>query len=461
MIRLEGPDAAFIVAETPEWHFHVTALIVLDPGTGEDYSFERLRHNLEMRVHRTPQFRWKLHEDPTGMSRPTMADDPEFDIDNHINRIAVASPGDDRELTDLLGTLIAQKLDRSRPLWETWVIDGLEGGRVGMLTKVHHAIIDGTSGADLATILMDLEVNPDPDPEPPPYEPETLPSRWTRAAEGVGQVMSYPGKFARLGWQAVGMGRALVYGLLNDAAPSQPFSAPRTPFNGKLTPRRSLAWASLPMAEVTRVKDTFGVKTNDVVLAIVSGTLRRYLEALDELPEKSLVAQVPVSIRTEDTREKIGTQVAAMFTALASDVDDPAERLQTIAAETLKAKAMRREFDHHHHANITESFTPALIRSAARAWTVAGLDSLTPPVFNLIVSNVAGPPMDLFMAGGHVEAIYPLGPLLYGSGVNATVISNADRLDVGFLACPDLVPDVWDLAAEVEPALAELSEAAG
>ena len=143
MMRLEGPDAAFIAGETPEWHFHVTALMVLDPAGGEGWSFERLRDNFDARIHQSPQFRWKLHEDPTGFSRPWMADDPEFDIDNHINRIAVAPPGTDADLTDLVGTLIAEKLDRSRPLWEAWVIEGLEGGRVGMLTKVHHAIIDG------------------------------------------------------------------------------------------------------------------------------------------------------------------------------------------------------------------------------------------------------------------------------------------------------------------------------
>jgi WS/DGAT/MGAT family acyltransferase len=435
--------------------------MVLDPAGGEGWSFERLRDNFDARIHQSPQFRWKLHEDPTGFSRPWMADDPEFDIDNHINRIAVAPPGTDADLTDLVGTLIAEKLDRSRPLWEAWVIEGLEGGRVGMLTKVHHAIIDGASGADLATVLMDMEANPDPDPEPPPYEPEPLPTAWERTTGGIGQVLEYPVKFARLGWQAVDMGRSLVKGFLDDAAPSQPFSAPRTPFNGRLTSERSLAWQSLPMAEVTRIKEAFGVKTNDVVLAIVGGTLRRYLEELDALPGKPLVAQVPVSMRTDATREKVGTQVAAMFTSLATDVDDTATRLQTIAAETLKAKAMRREFDRAHQANITESVTPAVIRTAARMWTAAGLDERTPPVFNLIVSNVAGPQFELYMAGARLEAMYPLGPLLYGSGVNATVISNADRLDVGFLACPDLVPDVWSIAAHVEPALAELSEAAG
>jgi WS/DGAT/MGAT family acyltransferase len=301
---------------------------------------------------------------------------------------------------------------------------------------------------------------PEPDPEPPAYEPEAIPSRWTRAAEGIGQVLSYPFKTARLGWQLVGQGRALVDGLIHDNAPQQPFTAPRTPFNGRLTSRRSLAWTSLPMEEVVKLKEAFGVKTNDVVLGIVSGTLRRYLDRLDGLPDKPLVAQVPVSLRTDETREKVGTQVGSMFTTLATDVADPSERIRVIAAESLKAKAMRREFDEHKLENLTATVTHGLIGLAARAWTAAGLDARTPPVFNLIVSNVAGPQFDLFMAGAHVEAMYPLGPLLYGTGVNITVISNADRLDVGFLACPDLVPDVWMLAAEVEPAVDELRDAA-
>ena len=456
MIRLEGPDAAFIYGETPEWHFHVSAVVVLDPTAGEDWSAERLHDTFAARIHHIPQLRWKLHTDPTGLSRPVMADDPDFDLENHIERIALPPPGDDRELTALVGRIIGRKIDRGRPLWETTVIEGLERGRVAIVWKIHHSIIDGASGADLLPKLMDTEPSPGAEPEPPPYVPEQLPSRWTRAADGIGQVLALPMHAARLSWQVVGQGRSLIEGMIRDVAPPQPFTAPDTPFNGPLTSRRTVAWASLPLDEVFAVKDAFGVKTNDVVLAIVSGALRSYLDSLDGLPDKPLVAQVPVSLRTEASRDHVGTQVGAMFTSLASDIADPAERLHKIAEETTKAKAMRREYDEHRLESLTGTLTPGMISLAARAWSAAHLEDLTPPVFNLIVSNVAGPPMDLYIAGAWIEAMYPFGPLLVGSGVNVTVVSGGGRLNVGFLACPDLLPDVWDLADRVGPAFYEL-----
>jgi diacylglycerol O-acyltransferase len=456
MIRLEGPDAAFIYGETPEWHFHVSGVMLLDPSAGEGWSPERLRETLASRIHQIPQFRWKLHTDPTAMSRPIMADDPDFDIAHHVEVMTLPSPADERTLTAAIGKIIEAKIDRDRPLWTATVIEGLEDGRVAVVMKIHHAIIDGASGVDLLPKLMDLEPRPEPDPKPPPYEPRPLPSHWARAYDGIGQVLAYPRRFGRLAWQLVGQGRVLVGSMMADVAPPNPFTAPPTPFNGPLTARRTVAWASVPMAEVTAVKEKFGVKANDVVLAIVSGALRRYLADLEALPDKSLVAQVPVSLRTDASRDRVGTQVGAMFTSLASDEADPSLRLRRIAAESSNAKAMRRELDVHRLENITATVTPALISLAAKAWTAAELDRRTPPVFNLIVSNVAGPPVDLYMAGARIVAMYPFGPLLYGTGINVTVVSNADRLDVGFLACPDLAADIWALADQVVPAFEEL-----
>jgi len=460
MIRLEGPDAAFIYGETDDWHFHVSSVMILDPAAGDGWSAERYVRTLEARIHLVPQLRWRLHTDPTGLSRPVMADDPRFEVANHIERIALPADADETDLTALIGRIIERKIDRSRPLWQATVIEGLEGGRIAVVLKIHHSIIDGASGADLLAKLLDTEPNPEPGPEPPPYAPEPLPSNWIRAADGFGQVFSYPVHAARLAWQIVGQGRALIGGLLNHVAPAQPFTAPPTPFNGPLTRHRSVAWASLPIPEVVELKEAFGVKMNDVVLAVVSGTLRGYLDLHDALPDKPLVAQVPVSLRNASSKDHVGTQVGAMFTSLASDIDDPEERLRRIAHESLNAKAMRKEFTEHHHENLTATVSPAMISLAARAWTAAHLEERTPPVFNLIVSNVAGPPIDFYVAGAKVEAVYPFGPLLYGSGVNVTVVSNADRLDVGFLACPDLVPDVWEMANRVGPAFYELRRCA-
>jgi diacylglycerol O-acyltransferase / wax synthase len=327
---------------------------------------------------------------------------------------------------------------------------------VALLTKIHHAIIDGSSGSDVLAVLADLEADPGPDPEPPSYEPEDLPPRLQRAGRSLGHVLGLPLRSARLGWQVAGQGITVVRSLVSDVTPPQPFQAPRTPFNGRLTPRRTFASASLPMGEVKRVKEAYGVKVNDVALAVSSGALRRYLVARDALPDKPLVAQVPVSIRTDHTRDKVGTQVAAMFTSLATDLAHPGQRLRTIAEVTSSAKEMRQALSARHLQNLTDTTPPAMISLAARMWTLAGLDGRTPPVFNLIISNVPGPPVPVYLAGHRVDAIFPMGPLLYGSGVNFTLFSIGERLDVGLMACPDLMPDVWDLAAELPRALDEL-----
>jgi WS/DGAT/MGAT family acyltransferase len=246
---------------------------------------------------------------------------------------------------------------------------------------------------------------------------------------------------------------------LRDAAPVQAFQAPRTPFNGRLTPRRSFACSVASLAEAKDVKRAFDVKLNDVVLAVVGGALRSYLLNLGELPDDPLIAQVPVSLRTEADRDEVGTKVGAMFASMATDLEDPVERLRAIHDSTESAKEMYQEISSAHQVNLTDTMAPGVISLLARAYTAAGLEGRTPPVFNLIVSNVPGPPFDLYLAGARVEAMYPMGPLLYGSGVNCTVLSTADQLDFGFMACPDLMPDPWDLADRIPPALAELHAA--
>jgi diacylglycerol O-acyltransferase / wax synthase len=459
--QVPGPDAAFLYGERPEWHFHVSALMMLDPSTSDRFSFEEVVAQLGRRIHHAPQFRWKLVEGPfhLRLERPIWVDDPNFDVANHVNRVAVPGPGDQMALGELVGQLVSYKIDRTRPLWEMWLIEGLQDGRQAILAKIHHSIIDGSSGSELATLLYDLEADPEPDPSPPLFEPEPVPALLERVGMAALHSATWPIRTARFSRQVVRQGLTMGRHAFGEDPPAQPMQAPRTLLNGKLTPDRKFSSSVVSLADTKLVKNAFGVKLNDVIMAITAGALRLYLIEHTALPDKPLIAQVPVSLRADDDTQA-GTKVAALFCSLATDIDDPAERLRRIHASSTKGKAVREELTDQHEVNWTDTLPPAAIALAARSWSAAGLDELTPPVFNLIISNVPGPQIDLFLAGARVDAMYPMGPLLYGSGINVTVVSTTDELHFGLISCPALVPDPWSIADSIPSVLAELVSAA-
>lgn len=462
-IRLSGIDTAFLYGETPSWHMHVSAVSILDPITSDSFSFERLRAQIESRLPEVPQFRMKLHEVPFGLHRPLLVDDPDFDIDYHIRNIGVPAPGGREQLGNLIGELVSWKLDRSRPLWEMWLIDGLEGGRKALLAKIHHAIIDGVSGSEMATVLLDLEPEPAPRPAPADITEEqgSVPNDWQLLVEGLFHTMSTPYRIARFTRQSIMQAtKFLPFAQRAERTPPIPFQAPRTPFNTTISPHRRFSFSSVPLEDAKVVKDAFGVKLNDVVLAVCAGSLRKYLDDRGELPESPLIAQVPVSTRPDDEKKAIGTQVAAMFASLATDIDDPAERLRAIHDSTMGAKEMQKAMSAEKIMGLGDTATPGLISLAARMYTAAGLDRNAPPVMNLIISNVPGPPFPLYSAGATVEALYPMGPLLFGTGVNITVFSYRDSIDFGFMVCRDVIDDPWPLADAVVTSMQELVKAA-
>jgi len=459
---MSAVDAAFLYGETPAWHMHVSAVLVANPATSPDgFSVDELKRRIEQRLHLVPQFRWRLVEVPFGLDRPGWIEDPDFDLDAHIRRIGVPPPGGPEQLGNLIGELVAIKLDRRKPLWEFWVIDGLEDDRIAVLAKVHHSIIDGVSGSELAAVLFDLE--PSPPETPPPDEPrrfEALPDAAGLFFQGVGDVLLTPWRITRLAAQSIKQGLTFLGFQRQSSSPAAPFQAPRTSFNTELTPHRRFTFASVPLDDVKAIRWAFDVKVNDVILALVSGALRRYLESRDELPKTPLIAQVPVSLRGDDDKSEVGTKVGAMFASLATDVASPALRLLAINDSTKGAKEMQRALAADKIMGITEAAPPALVSLAARMYTAAQLDKRTPPIMNLIISNVPGPPFPLYCAGAEIEALYPMGPLLYGTGVNVTVFSYRDRVDFGFMVCREAVPDPWFLAEGIPLALEELKQAA-
>ncbi len=461
MKRVSGVDAAFLYGETPSWHMHVSAVLIADPGTAPGgFTVERLKGQIEERLHLAPQFRWRLVEVPFGVDRPVFIEDPDFDIDLHVRRIGIPPPGGPEQLGNLIGDLVSIKLDRRQPLWEFWVIEGLEGGRVAVLAKVHHSIVDGITGSELASVLFDLSPEgTDIPPEDGPRTIEPVPNPFELFFRGLAGSMVTPWRLVRFAGQSVRQGLSFLGFARDGGPPPIPFQAPRTSFNTELTPHRRFAYTSVSLDQVKKIRRAYDVKLNDVVLALCAGSLRRYLEAGGELPETPLIAQVPVSMRNDDDKE-VGTKVGAMFASLATDVDDPVLRLLSIHDSTKSAKEMQRALAADKIMGITETAPPALISLAARMYTAAQLDKRTPPIMNLIISNVPGPPFPLYVGGAEIQAMYPMGPLLYGTGINVTVFSYRDSIDFGFMVCREVVTDPWSLAEGIDLALAELVKAA-
>jgi WS/DGAT/MGAT family acyltransferase len=249
-IRLSGIDTAFLYGETPSWHMHVSAVCVLDPITADSFSFEKLRSQISERLPEVPQFRMKLREVPFGLHRPLLVDDPDFDLDFHIRHIGAPAPGGREALGNLIGELVGWKLDRSRPLWEMWLIDGLEGGRKALLAKIHHAIIDGISGSELATVILDLEAEPSPRSAPAEVSaPDPGPNDFELMLSGMFHTLSTPYRVARFTRQSLRQAAKFLPFAQRESSPPMPFQAPRTPFNTAISPHRRFAFASVPLAD--------------------------------------------------------------------------------------------------------------------------------------------------------------------------------------------------------------------
>lgn len=461
MLRMGGQDAAFLYGETPSWHMHVACLMILDPTEADDFSFEGLRQVTIDRLPALPQFRWKVVDVPFGLDRPGWVEETHFDPDFHIRRIAVPPAGGAAEVGDLVGRLASYQIDRRRPLWEMWVIEGLADGKVAVLFKIHHSIIDGSTGTGIAEIMLDTT------PDPPRLLHDLARSLADRPIPGVPEMLvkglwntfvATPVRVAQFAGQTLRQGIAALGVVRHSPMPSAPYSAPRTSLNGPLTPRRSFASARVDIERVRAIRRKHDVKLNDVVLALCAGALREHLAARGDLPRAPLIAQCPVSLRTEEDHD-VGNKVGSMFASLATDIDDPVLRLQAIHQSTMSAKEMQHALAVHRIMGLTDATPPALIGLAARTYSAAGLDRAAPPPVNLVISNVPGPSVPLFMAGAKLEAMYPMGPLLFDMGLNITVLSYCEHIDFGFQACPDLVADPQVLADRIEVALDELESA--
>jgi diacylglycerol O-acyltransferase len=462
MQRLSGLDASFLYLETSDQPMHVCSIMELDTSTMPGgYTFDRLRDALSLRIRAMPQFREKLANSPLNLDHPVWVDDNNFDIDRHLHRIGLPPPGGRAELSEICGHIASLPLDRRRPLWEMWVIEGVAGtdchrdGRIGVMVKVHHAGVDGVTGANLMSQLCTTEADA---PAPDPVDGVGGASGWEIAAGGLVRFASRPLHLANVVPGTV----SSVVGTLLRAREGQtmarPFAAPRTVFNARISGRRNVALAKLDLEDIKTVKNHFGVKVNDVVMALVSGVLRQYLAERNALPDTSLVATVPVSVHGKSDRPG-RNQVSGMFSSLQTHIADPVERLKAIAEANSVAKQHSSAIGATLLQDWTQFAAPAVFGIAMRVYARTRLTEM--PVHNLVVSNVPGPQIPLYMLGCEVKAMYPLGPIFHGSGLNITVMSLNRNLDVGLISCPQLLPDLWAMADEFAIGMQELRAIAG
>jgi WS/DGAT/MGAT family acyltransferase len=457
-------DATFLYMETPDMHMHVVGTMLLDPSTvpGDVDFLTRLKGVLAERIHLLAPFRQRLVQVPFRMDHPVWIEDPDFDLDAHVHHIGVPSPGTRRELAEAIGDLASYPLDRNRPLWEMWLIDGLDDGLVAIVSKMHHAAIDGVTGADLMVNLFDFTPEPPPVEPPDDWHPERPPSDVELVGAALLRWATRPYRFTRFGVRAVQGAVNLVTNRLgSEATPAAaPFTAPRVPWNGAITPHRAVTLGRASLEDMKTVKRAFGTTVNDVVLAACTQSLRNWLIAHDALPSKPLIASVPVSVHAEQKDQPGTNKVSSMFVALPVQLEDPVEQLMAIKENTKGAKEVHKAMGADMITGMAEFAPPLLLNQASKLYSRLNLAERHRPIHNLIVSNVPGPPVPLYCAGARVVATYPMGPILEGAGLNITVLSNMGNVDFGAMACRELVPELDDLATGFADAVLSLKLAA-
>jgi len=474
--QLSGLDGAFLAMETRSVFGHVGSVCVVDVlASGASESMMTLQHLtkvIESRLPLVPLFRRRLVTVPLGLDHPYWIQDPGFDIGFHVRELALPAPGNDGQLAEQVARLHARPLDRGRPLWEVYLISGLRGGRAAIYSKIHHSAIDGVSGGDILTALLDVSPQGPELPAVEVFEGERPPDpTWllSRSAFALArQPMHAVRVVADLARSIPGLATAIGPSLAQrlpgrdneDLLSTTGLHAPGTPFNAPLSAHRRWAFTDLPLAEVKSLRAGSELTVNDVVMALCAGALRRWLELHQALPTAPLVAAVPVSVRTTDQKGTLGNKVSMMLAPLPTNLSDPGERLEAMHQAMRAAKDQHGAIPASLLADVTQFAMPAL---ANQAWRLSAklrlLERVNP--FNLIISNIPGPKVPLYFAGAKVLAYYPVSALVDGQGLNITVMSYRGSLYFGLIACRELVPDLDVMAGFLREELDDLTAAAG
>lgn len=489
MKQLSGMDVSFLNMETRTTSGHVASLNLYDAtGLQSDEFFERTRQLISDRMGLLAPLRRRLVEVPLGLDLPYWIEDPDFDVDFHVRHHAVPPPGTPQQLGDAISRIHARHLDRSKPLWELYVIDGVDEGRLtAVFVKVHHATIDGAAGAQMLATLMDLEPGGRPAEEPVPWSPDPVPTDRELIERTLVEYVKRPEKVVRQTAKAFreiaasmpGGGLRVLADILAqpvpgplgdfmrrrlrgedhevDSPPALPATAaPRTPWNASIGAHRRFAYTTIPLDDAKAVRRAVGCTFNDVVMALCSGALRRYLQKHDALPTDPLIAMVPVSVRTGTEEDTYQNRVSMMLGDLATNIADPGKRLARIKASMDKAKSDFKAIPADTLQDFTRFAPPAIAARAMRLYSRLRIADRAAPPFNLTISNVPGPNFPVYLAGAELKHFYPVSIVLDGQGLNITVQSYNGNLDFGFIVDRELVPDVWLMTDLLQESMAEL-----
>ncbi|MEV7006566.1 wax ester/triacylglycerol synthase family O-acyltransferase [Streptosporangium sp. NPDC051022] len=500
MRQLTALDAQFLNAESATTATHVAGVAILDPAHCPSGVVTRgaLVDLLRERLHLAPALSLRLAEVPFGLDHPYWEPVPDLDVADHVHEVTLPLPGDDAQLARQVALLHERRLDRGRPLWEMHLVQGLTGGRVALYAKVHHCAVDGVTGAETLAALLDLTPEPRAAEPPAPARQEVssgssgspripgspapaAPGPLTMLAVAAARSVTHPARALRaLGRMAADLDAIPLASALPGArvvaetaraitgSSAEPLelpsaAAPRTPFNGPISAGRRFSYGSIPLADVKHVARTFSISVNDVVMTLCASALRAWLCEQDALPERPLVAAVPVAVRkpgTRETADTVGNRLSVMITPMPTDVATPLERLQ-IMGRTMNAAKRRFADSPATWLGELSSVLPAPLNTIATP-ALFRLASIALPPINLIVSNVPGPQLPLYLCGARLLAYHPMSVLSdMSGGLNITCFSYDGSLDFGVVACPERVEDVWRLMGHLQEAMDELVELAG
>jgi diacylglycerol O-acyltransferase len=464
MEELSGLDASFLYLETPKVPMHIGGVAIIEGSL----AFDMFRQFMQNRLHIVDKLTQKLVTVPMSLDKPYWVDDPDFDLNQHLHRTALPSPGGWKELRSLASRLLSQQLVRERPLWEFTFVEGLDSipqvpkGSVALISKVHHAGFDGKSGADLMAMLYDVSPTPRYVPPPPQKDIEVIPGPMGLLAKSAYHFLARPGKLPSLLWDTGKSTLKAGYLTLRPGVtlPTLPLRAPKTPFNDAVEAER--VWNSA-ILDITRVKAlrkvVQGATLNDVILAICAGALRRYLLEKNELPDKPLVAMIPVSTRTDEEKNSMGNQVSAMYVELATDLQDPISRLEKIHHNTVIGKLYQDAIDAKSLIAYAELIPFGLAEVAARYYSRAALAKRHNPFFNVVITNVPGPQIPLYLAGHKLVVNMGAAPIFDGMGLIIPICSYNGTISISPTSAVNLMPDLDVFTRYIRESANELEEA--
>lgn len=462
MERMRGIDAGYLYMETPNVHMHTLKIGVLDPSEAPGgYSFERLVEEMDRRLHLLPPFRRRVVPVPLGLHHPLWVEDPDFDIRRHIVRERLPAPGTQTQMDDAVARIASEPLRRDRPLWTLTVLEGMEGGRVAAVAKMHHAVADGVASAALlanvATTTPD-EIDP---PPAPAWHPDRIPTKielvtgairdWFRDLAGL------PGLLGDTVKRGVALGRKRKSGDIDAARPI--IDAPRAPFSGAPDARRVFATASLPFDALKTIRTQTGASFNDVVMAVIDGALVRWMAEQGHAMDRPLLAAVPVSADENGDIRLSGNRLSSLLTSLATDTADPLERLRRIWAAADQAKEVQRTLGPDMLERWVQFTPPGPFGAFMRLYSRLQLADRHPPAVNMVISNVPGPREALYIAGAKLVDFFSVGPVLEGMPLNVTAWSYRDRMNFAILASPRTCRDIRSLADHLPASLDDLRTA--